>query len=65
MSSPMPNSLNRGESPLAEGRELKFWHTAAEMPQNDRSPLAEGRELKFVYAAIMAAGAIVAPRGGA
>ena len=29
------------------------------------SPLAEGRELKFIYAAIMSAVAIVAPRGGA
>ena len=63
----MEENYHKGESimsPLAEGRELKY--------EDNRipallvmSPLAEGRELKFVYAAIMAAVAIVAPRGGA
>ena len=35
------------------------------MAHTGLSPLAEGRELKFIYAAIMSAVAIVAPRGGA
>ena len=51
-------------SPLAEGRELKYAVILGKAGKH-RSPLAEGRELKFIYAAIMSAVAIVAPRGGA
>ena len=51
------------ESPLAEGRELKFVH-ALQCFTGGRSPLAEGRELKFgAFQPCLTTS--VAPRGGA
>ena len=38
--------IQRAESPLAEGRELKFRLVGEKLRQNV-SPLAEGRELKY------------------
>ena len=51
-------------SPLAEGRELKFFfeHHFCGYPQ---SPLAEGRELKFRLNSQNSQQFLVAPRGGA
>ena len=51
-------------SPLAEGRELKYYDLMIKSMGNTPSPLAEGRELKYYDIQIMKSG-LVAPRGGA
>ena len=55
---------NPEESPLAEGRELKYADAVADVLPRE-SPLAEGRELKCVAERLRMPGNNVAPRGGA
>ena len=52
------------ESPLAEGRELKY-NDLQNPADNSASPLAEGRELKCYNVYDFLCLVIVAPRGGA
>ena len=60
----LPGVYPPGMSPLAEGRELKFFN-AHQIPGVVESPLAEGRELKLCRRFRCRPNAAVAPRGGA